>query len=109
MERLQYACDGDTDQVTTMTNKLLKCSPYINGSAYCGMLRENEKGSYGPDFVGPGPYYVAEEVDAKIERLQSVLLKYAFHTRDCDLWPDADCCGGTIKCTCGMEQAIQGT
>lgn len=58
-----------TEATKSSKKRLYRCSPFINGSAYCGMMRENDHGSFGPEFVGPGPYYVAEEADAEIERL----------------------------------------
>lgn len=52
--------------------KLRRMSPFVNGTAYCGMLLENpEKPQhFGPDLAdGCGPYYESRDVDAEIERL----------------------------------------
>lgn len=63
-----------------MSQELRRCSPFINGTAYCGMLAENERGSFGPDFVlSQGPYYVAADVDREIAWLRGLLEEVSGH------------------------------
>lgn len=71
-------------EILSSKTKLYRCSPFINGSAYCGMLRENEHGGFGHEFAGQGPYYEAEAVDAEIGRLveRRRLLRFALDKWD---------------------------
>jgi hypothetical protein len=50
---------------------LKRCSPFVNGTAFGGMMIEAVPGSrrFGPEFAGYGPYYESDAVDAEIERL----------------------------------------
>jgi hypothetical protein len=53
---------------------LLRCTPFLNGTAFCGMLKQATPDSpFGPGFAGDGPYYEAAEVDAEIARLNEII------------------------------------
>lgn len=52
--------------------RLTRYTPYVNGAAFMGMLRQNamHPETFGPDFDWThGPYVLASEADAEIERL----------------------------------------
>ena len=54
--------------------RLTRYTPYVNGTAFMGMLRQNDTH---PEMFGPscdwthGPYVLAAEADAEIERLRA--------------------------------------
>ena len=53
--------------------RLTRYTPYVNGAAFMGMLRQNamHPETFGPDFDWThGPYVLASEADAEIERLR---------------------------------------
>ena len=54
--------------------RLTRYAPYANGTAFMGMLRQNDTHPemFGPDFDWThGPYVLASEADAEIERLRA--------------------------------------
>ena len=54
--------------------RLTRYTPYVNGAAFMGMLRQNamHPETFGPDFDWThGPYVLASEADAEIERLRA--------------------------------------
>ena len=54
--------------------RLTRYTPYVNGSAFMGMLRQNamHPETFGPDFDWThGPYVLASEADAEIDRLRA--------------------------------------
>ena len=54
--------------------RLTRYTPYVNGTAFMGMLRQNDTH---PEMFGPsydwtqGPYVLASEADAEIDRLRA--------------------------------------
>ena len=54
--------------------RLTRYTPYVNGAAFMGMLRQNamHPETFGPDFDWThGPYVLASEADAEIDRLRA--------------------------------------
>ena len=85
--------------------RLTRYTPYVNGTAFMGMLRQNDTH---PEMFGPscdwthGPYVLAAEADAEIERLhaENARLRKLYHLlardviffsqydEDTNTWPD---------------------
>ena len=85
--------------------RLTRYTPYVNGAAFMGMLRQNamHPETFGPDFDWThGPYVLASEADAEIERLhaENARLRKLYHLlardviffsqydEDTNTWPD---------------------
>ena len=85
--------------------RLTRYTPYVNGSAFMGMLRQNamHPETFGPDFDWThGPYVLASEADAEIDRLsaENARLRKLYHLlardviffsqydEDTNTWPD---------------------
>ena len=86
-------------------SRLTRYTPYVNGTAFMGMLRQNDAH---PEMFGPsydwtqGPYVLAAEADAEIERLRAEnarfrklyhllardVIFFSQYDEDTNTWPD---------------------
>jgi hypothetical protein len=87
----------------TSKERLTRYAPILNGSAFMGMARESKTfpGMFGPEYdYTHGPYVLASEADAEIERLHeryAELNAYADHTNHCHV----NASGDHATCDCG--------